>query len=69
MQMEMLTFGRGAPMKQLYWSNRRLKCAALEKLIEAMPAEERQLFTHLHLYGNELEELPGCLASFTNLTQ
>ena len=55
-------------MKQLYWSNRRLKCAALEKLSEATPAAERQRVTQLYLYGNQLEELPGCLASFTNLT-
>ena len=55
-------------MSTLYWQNRRLTCAALEKLVEAMPAAERQLVTHLYLYGNELEELPGCLASFTKLT-
>ena len=56
-------------MSTLYWQNRRLTCAALEKLIEAMPAAERQRVTKLYLFGNELEALPGCLASFTNLTQ
>ena len=54
-------------MSELDWENRGLTCAALEKLVEAMPAAERQLVTHLYLYGNELEELPGCLASFTKL--
>ncbi len=55
-------------MLTLSWEQRGLTCAALEKLIEAMPAAERQLVKHLLLSDNELEELPGCMASFTNLT-
>ena len=55
-------------MSTLYWETRKLTCAALEELVEATPAAERQRVTTLWLYRNELEELPGCLASFTDLT-
>ncbi len=54
-------------MSTLLWNRRRLTCAALEELVQETPAAKRQLVTQLWLGNNELEALPGCLASFTNL--